>query len=361
MGERRKVGLALGSGSARGFSHIGIIRALEEEGIPIDCVAGTSIGAIVGAVYAAAGTLRDYEKVLKDFDWKRVAFLLDPLLPVSGLLGGKRLEKLFHSLLQKKNIEDFLSPFAAVAADVATGEEVVLTEGDAVTAMRASMSMPGIFSPVFFQGRFLVDGGIVSPVPVQAARMLGADVVIAVNLATEMTKRTHISTVKDTAEQFQAIEKARTGEKRFLDTQHTPKLLGIDVPEFLKETVEKGKSFVEDRTQAFEQWFDEKVERGRSVVSEKSSFFYEWLKEDEEDSADLPDIFSVLFNSINIMQYKIAKSSLRQYPPDVLLVPDLTKVRLLDFDKFEECIQEGKRVAYEALPQIKEIIKSELK
>jgi len=156
MGERRKVGLALGSGSARGFSHIGIIRALEEEGIPIDCVAGTSIGAIVGAVYAAAGTLRDYEKVLKDFDWKRVAFLLDPLLPVSGLLGGKRLEKLFHSLLQKKNIEDFLSPFAAVAADVATGEEVVLTEEMLSRLCERVCLCPEFFRRYSFRGDFLL-------------------------------------------------------------------------------------------------------------------------------------------------------------------------------------------------------------
>ncbi len=358
MVKRVKVGLALGSGSARGFSHIGILRVLEEEGIPIDCIAGTSIGAIVGAVYAAAGTLQNYEEILDQFDWKKVAFLLDPLFPVSGLLGGKRLETLFESLLKKKNIEDFLLPFAAVAADVASGEEVVLTQGNAVTAIRASMSLPGIFTPVFFQDRFLIDGGVVSPVPVQAAGMLGADVVIAVNLTAEMSKRTYISSVKDTAKQFQAIEKARTGKKSSLEASQDASSHGIGISEFLKETVEKGRSFVEEHTQAFEDWFDEKVERGRGVLHEKPSFFYEWLKAEEENSADLPDIFSVLFNSISIMQYEIAKSSLQQYAPDILLEPDLANVRLLDFDRAEECIREGKRVTRAALPQITQIMQA---
>jgi len=356
MGKRVKVGLALGSGSARGFSHIGIIRALEAEGIPIDYIAGTSIGAIVGSVYAA-GALQNGEELLEKFDWKRVMFLIDPLLPLSGLLGGKQIEKLFKTLLQEKNIEDFPLPFAAVAADVATGEEVVLTQGNAVKAVRASMSMPGVFTPVFLQGRFLVDGGIVSPVPVHAARMLGADIVIAVNLAAGMSSRTYISTVKDTAKQFQAIEKNQVNEKSFFENLLDTKYLATGIPEFLKDTIEKGKSFVEGRTQALEQWFDEKIEHGRAAFAEKPSFFSQWLMK-EDDSADLPDIFSILFNSINVMQFKIAKSSLKQHPPDILLAPELGKVRLLDFDKAEECIREGERVARAALPEIKQAIES---
>lgn len=356
MNTRVKVGLALGSGSARGFSHIGVIRELEAEGIPIDCIAGTSIGAIVGSVYAA-GALRNGEELLEKFDWKRVMFLIDPLLPLSGLLGGKQIVKLLKTLLHEKNIEDFSLPFAAVAADVATGAEVILTQGNAVNAVRASMSLPGIFTPVYIQGQFLVDGGIVSPVPVYATRMLGADIVIAVNLAAEMSNRTYISTVKDAAKQFQAFEKTQINEKNFFENLLHTKYLGAGIPEFLKDTLEKGKSFVEEHTQALEQWFDKRVERGRAVLSENPSFFSEWLIK-EDDSADLPDIFSILFNSINIMQFEIAKSSLRQYPPDILLSPELGKVRLLDFDKAEECIREGERVARAALPEIKRAIES---
>jgi NTE family protein len=216
--------------------------------------------------------------------------------------------------------------------------------------------MPGIFTPVYIQGRFLVDGGIVSPVPVHAARMLGADIVIAVNLAAEMSSRTYISTVKDTAKQFQALEKSQINEKSFFENLLNTKHLGAGIPEFLKDAIEKGKILVGERTQALEQWFDEKIERGRAALSERPSFFSEWLIK-EDGSADLPDIFSVLFNSINIMQFEIAKSSLKQHPPDILLSPELGKVRLLDFDKVEECIQEGERIARTALPEIKKCLK----
>jgi NTE family protein len=355
MSERVKVGLALGSGSARGFAHVGVLHVLEAEGIPIDCIAGTSIGAIVGSVYAA-GVLGRSEEFLEKLEWKNIPFLLDPLLPVSGLLGGKRLEKLFESLLQDHQIEDFPLPFAAIAADVATGEEVVLTKGNAVKAVRASISLPGIFTPVFLQGRFLVDGGIVSPVPVHAVRMLGADVVIAVNLAGEMSSRTYISTVKDTAERFQEIKQSQENEKGFFENLLNTKYLGTGLPEFLRDTLEKGKSFVEEHTQALEQWVEEKIERGRTVIGENKSIFSEWFSK-EESSADLPDIFSILFNAMNIMQFEITKSSLRQYPPDVLLSPELGKVRLLDFDQAEECIREGERVARAALPQIRNLAK----
>lgn len=353
MEQRVKVGLALGSGSARGFSHIGVIQVLEAAGIPIDCVAGTSIGAIAGSVYAA-GQLPNLAEFLAKLDWKKIPSLLDPVLPVSGLLGGKAVEKLLTSFLRKQNIEDFTRPFAAVAADVATGAEVILTTGNAVKAVRASMSLPGIFTPVFFQDRFLVDGGIVNPVPVRVARMLGADVVIAVNLAAEMASRTYISTVKDTAERFEEIKTSPENTKGFFENLLIPKYLGAGLPEFLKEAIEKGKNFVGEHTQALEQWFEDKVERGRNVMSGRS-LFNEWFAK-ERSSADLPDIFSTLFNAINIMQFEIAKAHLQQYPPDVLLTPNLGKVRLLDFDKADECIEEGARVARAALPEIQRVI-----
>jgi NTE family protein len=216
------------------------------------------------------------------------------------------------------------------------------------------MSLKGIFTPVFFQDRFLVDGGLVSPVPVKAAKALGADVVIAVNLAAEMSSRSYISTVKNTAEQFQAIEKAKADDKRLFE--HLLATTPLDVkglPEFLKKPLEKGKTFVGEQAQAFEQWIDVTVEKGKAVLDEKRSLFSEWLTK-EENAADLPDIFSVLFNSINIMQFEIARTALKQTPPDVLLSPNLGKVRLLDFDEIPGCIQEGERIAREALPQIRE-------
>ncbi len=340
---RKKLGLALGSGSARGFAHIGILRVLRNEGLPVDCIAGTSMGAIVGAAYAA-GALPQVEALLEKFDWKNMAGLLDPQIPVSGLFGGKHIEKLLRTLLGDLRIEEFSIPFAAIAADVATGEEVIFTSGDAVKAVRASMSIPGIFTPVPDEHRFLVDGGIVTPVPVRAARMLGADVVIAVNLAAEMSKRSYIKSPEQIEEEQRrndAAEKAlslRAGETA--------------LPPFLRDALQKGRSLIEGPAQVVEEWFDDKVERGREVLSEKASFLSDWVKKDES-GLDLPDMFRVIFNSINIMQGYLAEANFAQSPPDILLVPDLAEIRLVDFNKPQECIRKGEEIAREALPQIR--------
>jgi len=227
MEKRVKIGLALGSGSARGFAHIGILRVLKAEGIPIDCVAGTSIGAIVGSMYAA-GVLPKVEEFLQDFDWKDMTFLLDPLIPVSGLLGGKRFEKLFQSFLGEMKLENFPVPFAAVAVDVATGEEIILTTGQAVKAIRASMSLPGIFVPVSLENRLLVDGAMVNPIPVNAVRTLGADVVIAVNLTADISKRSHIAA----EEHFPALSQPRTKARSVKpDAAQSQETAGTTVPQ----------------------------------------------------------------------------------------------------------------------------------
>ncbi len=353
MEQRVKVGLALGGGSARGFAHIGILRVLQAEGISIDCVAGTSIGAIVGSMYAAE-RLPKVEEFLQDFDWKDMTLLLDPLLPVSGLLGGKRIEKLFRSFLGELVIEDFPKPFAAVAVDVATGGEVVLTTGDAVKAVRASMSIPGVFTPVPLNDRLLVDGGMVNPIPVNAVRNLGADVVIAVNLTAEMSKRSYIDIEKGPAELPQPAVAITPVDSDIVQTSEKGDTADTYIPPILRETLEKGRSFVEEQTRAFDRWFDETVEKGREVLHEQESFLSEWFS--RRKKSNLPDIFSVLFNSINIMQEQIAEANLLRYPPDVLLEPDLAQVRLVDFNEIEYCIQEGERVARKALSDIRQAI-----
>lgn len=339
---RKKLGLALGSGSARGFAHIGILRVLRDEGLPVDCIAGTSMGAIVGAVYAA-GALPQVEAMLEKFDWKNMAGLLDPQIPVSGVFGGRQIEKLLRTLLGDKRIEDFSIPFAAIAADVATGKEVIFTSGDAIKAVRASMSIPGIFTPVLHDNRFLVDGGIVTPVPVRAARMLGADVVIAVNLAAEMSKRSYIKP----PEQDDAVSSANSPE-----TANSLRTMETALRPFLQDALQKGRSFIGKPAQVMEEWFDEKVERGREVLEEKAPFLSDWVKKDDSDS-ELPDMFRVIFNSINIMQGYLAEANFAQSPPDILLVPDLAEIRLIDFNKPQECIRKGEDVAREMLPQIR--------
>ena len=180
---RKKVGLALGSGAARGLAHIGVLNALEKAGIPIDVIAGTSIGVVVGSLYARlldAAYLKDYIQGMSVRQWAR---LVDPSVPRSGLIKGKQIKDIIKQLMGGDvEFSDLKIPFACVATDIVTGEEVVLRSGAVVDAVRASFSIPAIFTLVKLGGRYLVDGGVVNPVPVDLARQMGADFVIAVNV-----------------------------------------------------------------------------------------------------------------------------------------------------------------------------------
>jgi NTE family protein len=176
-----RVGLALGSGSARGWAHIGVIRALAESGVRVDYIAGTSIGAIVGAVYAS-GKIDSLENVILQLDWKKIVYFFDVVFPKSGLIDGNKVADFIRSYVGEMNIEDLPIPFCAVSTDLATGNEVVIKEGDIIEAIRASISVPGIFTPVKKDDMTLVDGGLVNPVPVCVAREMVADFVIAVDL-----------------------------------------------------------------------------------------------------------------------------------------------------------------------------------
>ena len=184
--KNKRVGLALGSGGARGWAHLGVLRALRERGVRVDCVAGTSMGAIVGAFLAAGqeGVLAD---LASNIDWKRLRqFFWEISLSRSGLTDGRRLAEETERLLGREEFRELELPFRAVATDLDTGEEVVLSEGNLVHALRASISIPGLFSPVRLGGRLLVDGGLVNPVPVNVARGMGAQIVVAVDVARDV-------------------------------------------------------------------------------------------------------------------------------------------------------------------------------
>ena len=310
MSKTRKIGLALGSGSARGWSHIGVIRVLREEGIDIDIVCGTSIGSIVGSAFAA-GALDKLEEWARELAWSDILGFMDVTLPRSGLIEGDRIAKFFRENLSDPNIEDLPLPFAAVATNLTSGQEVLLREGSLMDAIRASISMPGIFTP-FKQGdRWLVDGGLVNPVPVSLCRAMGADVVIAVNLNSDiMGKR------KQPVKDVQKVSKKEKIEEHGLRNQLTA---------YLDNTVKWGKSFVLSR-------FDS----GHA---------------DRE-----PSLFEVIANSSNIMQDRITRQRLAGDPPDILISPRLAHIGLLEFNRAEETIAEGKRATHLTLPLIKDII-----
>jgi len=180
--DKRKVGLALGSGAARGLAHIGVLEVLEKEGIPIDMVAGTSAGAAVGALYAQGKDASTIKSLALDLSWKRLASLIDPALPKTGFIKGKKIKDLLALFIGDVKFSDLKIPLACVATDIITGEEVVINQGSVVEGVRASVSIPAVFTVVKWRGKYLVDGGLVNPVPVSVLRQMGADFIIAVNV-----------------------------------------------------------------------------------------------------------------------------------------------------------------------------------
>ena len=179
--KRPKIGLALGSGGARGLAHIGVIKVLEQNNIPIDFITGSSIGSMVGGFYASGLSIQEIEEIALNTDWKKLLFLVDPKLK-HGLIGGDKIRTFINSYINGKKFEDCRIPFAAVATDLKTGEIVPLKSGELTPAIRASISIPLVFKPVKIDNRTLADGGLSSPIPVEVVRNMGADIVIAVNL-----------------------------------------------------------------------------------------------------------------------------------------------------------------------------------
>ena len=296
------IGIALGSGSARGLAHIGVLRALEEAGIPIGYVAGTSIGALIGAVYAS-GRLDILERDYLSFDWKKIAYFFDVVFPKSGLIDGKKVAEFVREYVHTRNIEDLGLPFQAVAADMGSGAEVILDEGDVIEAVRASFSVPGIFTPVRRNKRVLVDGGLVNPVPVTSVRSMGASRVIAVDLNHEIVAgKAPAALRKPAARKNRSRGASRRGGARYRAAMDRidHKLQSLDSPTLRK----------------IRAWLDEEP---------------------------LPNIFEVLLSSFNVMETQITQARLALSPPDLLIRPPLGHIRFLEFNRAEEIIDVGYR------------------
>lgn len=294
---RPRVGLALGGGSARGWAHVGVIRALEKAGIRADLVCGTSVGSLVGAAYAA-GELDRFEQWLLGMQMKDVVGFFDVSL-TGGLLKGGRVMEFFRRNFVDRPIEELAMPFATVATALNTGSEVWLRDGSTVDAVRASISIPGLFTPVLRDGMTLVDGGLVNPVPVSLARAMGADVVIAVDLGSDILGR-HLTSGPPVAEPSSPI-----GE-----------------------------------------WVRKLQENLTGLVPAHSS-----------DEPRLPSMHDVLFSSIDIMQVRIARSRMAGEPPDVIVSPRLAHLHLLDFHRAKEAIEEGKCAVEAILHNLRELHK----
>lgn len=289
-GRRPKIGLALGSGVARGFAHIGVLRAMQDFGIVPDVVAGTSIGAVVGGAYVSGGldALEDWAHSLGKTNFFR---FLDFKLIGGGLFGGQKLQALMLQSFGGVNIEDLDTPFVAIACELRTGHEVWLKDGNLVDALSASFALPGVFEPVQRDGRWLVDGAIVNPVPVSVCRALGADMVIAVNLVEDIYGRAR-------AERGGAAGTGKYGV--FADILSVP-------------------SIAERRA-------------SRTVMRK--------LLRHEEGA---PSIFANMVASLNIVQNRLSRSRLAGDPPDIQIAPRTGHIGLMEFHRAEELIDLGRR------------------
>jgi NTE family protein len=224
MSENLRIGYALGGGGARGLAHIGVLKALEDNDIFPDLIAGTSIGAMVAALYASGLNAREIEQISLQLNWRKVASLADMVIPVSGLIQGQKLVRLLESYIGHVEFTDLRIRCACVAADIMNGSQVVIESGKVIDAVRASISIPGIFTPVKHQERVLVDGGLVSEVPVAVCRDMGAQRVIGVNVIPDPARAIHISLVSPGSE----IENPRKHRKaQQMPGSELPRLIDV--------------------------------------------------------------------------------------------------------------------------------------
>lgn len=296
---RFKIGLALGGGVARGWAHIGAIRALIKAGIQPDIVCGTSVGALVGGCYLA-GRLDALETWARGLTKRRMLGYFDLLLGGSGIIGGKRLEKVMNRYMEGMTIEGLPKPFAAVTAELATGHEIWLQDGDLVEAMQAAYALPGVFPPRKIGGRWLIDGALVNPLPVSVCRAMGARLVIAVGLH---------------ADAF-------------------------------------GKAAVRRREKFDDLEFTEGEDLAKAVRNNPAERLM--LRQLFGQTSRRPGLGTVMLAALNIVMDRLTRSRLAGDPPDVLVMPRVGHVGLLDFDHADELIRLGEEAVENELPVLRE-------
>lgn len=299
-----RIGLALGSGSARGWAHIGIIESLVEAGIEADIVCGTSIGSLVGATYVA-GCLKELRQWAETATWREIVGLMDVRLSGGGLINGKQVVSFLRGLGVEEPIESYTKRYAAIATDLVSGREIWLESGPIHEAVRASIALPGILSPARVGGKWLVDGGLSNPVPVSVCRALGAEVIIAVNLNGDLLGR------------------------RFASEPSAEATLPSRVPsDFLNRVL---KELPAPLREQLTQIAPQLLPQGPST----------------------PGYFDVLANCINIMQDHITRARLAGEPPHVMLAPRLRDIGLMEFNRAKEAIAEGRYCVEQALPMLR--------
>lgn len=290
--KNKKIGLALGSGSAKGLAHIGVLKALEEYGIKLDYIAGSSIGAFIGGLYAMGTPVSEIEKIALQTDWKLVAKIFSPSLSLSSISNSKYLNEFLKTFFETATFDNLKIPFEAVASDIKTGEPVILNKGSLLAAVRASISIPVLFAPVSIANRKLVDGGLVNPTPVDLVKAKNMDTIIAVNI-----RRNYSSNPSN--EELQVIAEDST-------------LNGLSINEkiqyFLKHPLEYFNSVTEERTPEMRIW-------------------------------------EVMFQSFDIVQDHIGDLTMKMAKPDILIEPKTEGFSIFDFHRAPELIEIGYKIA----------------
>lgn len=298
-----KIGLALASGGARGSAHTGVLKVLEAEGIPISAVAGSSIGAMVGGVYAAGVLIERIEQEWLNTNLPKVMRSFLPTFPRAGLSSGGELLKYLHQLLGDVQIEELQVPFAAVGCDIDTGEAVILDHGSLVDAIRASVSIPGIFHPVRWEGHLLVDGGLVEPLPVRLCRDFDVDIVIGVDIVP--------APYPTTANRRSLWDRLGQGLKESATNQTW-------IPGSLTELLD------------------------------------DVFREQTGEERPLPGVYNVINQAVAIFQQEILRLKLTLWPADLIIHPNLP--RGLNYMRAAEGIRAGEEAMEKSLPKLRALL-----
>jgi len=288
-----KIGLALSGGAAKGLAHIGVIKALEESGIKIDYIAGSSMGALIGAAYASGIPIDTVAKIATNVDWKTTSKLLFPGFHSSGLVKGNKVKDFFYTIYGDKKIENLPIPFSATAADISTGSLYIINKGNLLEAVRASTSVPVIFTPVKYQDKFLVDGGLVDPIPIDIVREMGADFVIAVHVI-------HSALPSEEKEYIEIIN----------SDQGKDKLFSLD-----------------NLTQKIDTFFN------------KAKDDTNYIKPDKK--IDPPKLGYISQNTLYIAQDAIANLQIKFYKPELLIEPNTQDINIYEFHRGKDAIKIG--------------------
>lgn len=308
------IGLALGSGGARGLAHIGILKVLEKNDIPVCCIAGTSIGALIGGLYASGMAVEQMEEIACDTDWLDVARIFVPKFQPGAILGGKYIRDFITALVGDTEFRDLKIPFSAIATDIMKGDEIIITKGSLAQAILASTALPGIFSPVESESRsLLVDGGLKNPLPVDVVKTMNAGFVIGVN----------VTTPRDLNVKKQKVKSAE--RIRFSAFAGTPKILKERLNEYLS--------------------------RGETMINERFPFS-SFMRDRQKTDKRIPSLMNTIGQSIIIMQNQILRLKMESDKPDILLEPDVSDFQWFDFNEAGNIIRQGERIIEEYIPQL---------